>query len=54
MTREFTLNLQQIKLFKIMADTITAQKVRVYRMSTPQHECPWGLKAINLLEEKMK
>lgn len=26
--------------------------VRLYRMSTPDHECPWGLKAVKLLEEK--
>jgi len=32
-----------------MANTISNQKVRVYRMSTPEHECPWGLKALNLL-----
>ncbi len=32
--------------------TTTKEKVRLYRMSTPEHECPWGLKAVNLLEEK--
>jgi glutaredoxin len=26
--------------------------VKVYRMSTPEHECPWGLRAINLLTER--
>lgn len=26
--------------------------VKLYRMSTPDHECPWGLKAVKLLEEK--
>lgn len=26
--------------------------VRLYRMSTPKHECPWGLKAVKLLTEK--
>jgi glutaredoxin len=26
--------------------------VKVYRMSTPDHNCPWGLRAINLLTEK--
>ena len=30
----------------------TKQTVKVYRMSTPEHECPWGLKAVNLLQEK--
>ena len=27
-------------------------KVRLYRMSTSEHECPWGLKAVNLFKEK--
>ncbi|MEM6754041.1 MAG: glutaredoxin [Cyanobacteria bacterium P01_C01_bin.38] len=35
-----------------MKNTTTAQKVQLYRMSTPEHECPWGLKAVNLLKEK--
>lgn len=26
--------------------------VKLYRMSTPEHECPWGLRAVNLLNEK--
>ena len=30
----------------------TNQTVRVYRMSMPEHECPWGLRAVNLLNEK--
>ena len=30
----------------------TTDNVRLYRMSMPEHECPWGLKAINLLQEK--
>ncbi|MEL7241314.1 MAG: glutaredoxin [Cyanobacteria bacterium J06573_2] len=34
-----------------MSITTTA-KVKLYRMSTPEHECPWGLKAVNLLKEK--
>ncbi|AFY54306.1 glutaredoxin-like protein [Rivularia sp. PCC 7116] len=33
-------------------NSTTLEKVRVYRMSTPEHECPWGLKAVNLLNEK--
>ncbi len=28
------------------------ESFKVYRMSTIDHECPWGLKAINLLTEK--
>ena len=27
-------------------------KVKLYRMSTPEHECPWGLRAFNLLNDK--
>ncbi|MEM8503928.1 MAG: glutaredoxin [Cyanobacteria bacterium P01_D01_bin.1] len=30
----------------------TAQTVRLYRMSMPEHECPWGVKAVKLLREK--
>jgi glutaredoxin len=26
--------------------------VKVYRMSMPEHECPWGLRAVNLLERE--
>ncbi|MEO1433551.1 MAG: glutaredoxin [Cyanobacteria bacterium J06633_8] len=33
-------------------NSTTLEKVRVYRMSTPDHECPWGLKTINLLNDK--
>ncbi len=33
-------------------NSTTLEKVKVYRMSTPEHECPWGLKTINLLNEK--
>lgn len=32
--------------------TATKEPVRVYRMSMPEHECPWGIKAINLLNEQ--
>ncbi|AFY55694.1 glutaredoxin-like protein [Rivularia sp. PCC 7116] len=35
-----------------MSNITTAEKVKLYRMSTPEHECPWGLKAVNLLNEK--
>ena len=35
-----------------MNNTTTLEKVRVYRMSTLEHECPWGLKTINLLNDK--
>ena len=35
-----------------MNNTTTLEKVRVYRMSTSDHECPWGLKTINLLNDK--
>lgn len=30
----------------------TDQTVRLYRMSLPEHECPWGLRAVSLLNEK--
>ena len=35
-----------------MTDTTTIEKVRLYRMLTPEHKCPWGVKAVNLLKEK--
>lgn len=33
-------------------DPTTTETVRVYRMSTSDRECPWGIRAINLLTEK--
>ena len=30
----------------------TKEKVKLYRISTSDHECPWGLRAINLLNEQ--
>lgn len=30
----------------------SAQTIRLYRMSMPEHECPWELKAVKLLNEK--
>lgn len=35
-----------------MNTIMSSTAVRVYRMSTPDHDCPWGLRAINLLTEK--
>lgn len=35
-----------------MTSTPTKEKVRLYRMLTTEHECPWGMKAVNLLNEK--
>ena len=32
--------------------TQVLRNVRLYRMSMPEHECPWGLKAIALLQER--
>jgi glutaredoxin len=29
-----------------------ATNATVYRMSTPEHECPWGLRAVKLLQEQ--
>ena len=34
-----------------MTNVLFNTPVKVYRMSTPEHECPWGLRAINLLSE---
>ena len=31
---------------------VAQEPVRVYRMSMPEHDCPWGIKAINLLNEQ--
>lgn len=31
---------------------MNAEAVKLYRMSTGEHECPWGLKALSLLNEK--
>ncbi|GAC1372886.1 MAG: hypothetical protein NVSMB40_08520 [Aquirhabdus sp.] len=28
------------------------EQVKVYRKSNPEHECPWGLRAVKLLNEK--
>lgn len=36
----------------LTAQPTMRETVKVYRMSTPEHECPWGLRAINLLTEK--
>lgn len=30
----------------------TKRPVTLYRMSSQDHECPWGLRAVNLLREK--
>lgn len=32
--------------------TNIAQPVRLYRMVTPDHQCPWGLRAVTLLQQK--
>lgn len=31
---------------------MTIENVKVYRMSTSDHECPWGLRTVNLLTEQ--
>ena len=33
-------------------NSATLEKVRVYRMLTPEHECPWGVKTVKLLKDK--
>gem|GEM_PF-451539 len=35
-----------------LTQTMTPQAIKIYRMSTPDHECPWGQRAIHLLTEK--
>lgn len=30
----------------------TAQTIKIYRMALPDHECPWGKRAIDLLTQK--
>ena len=35
-----------------MSSSTALSNVRVYRMSMPDHECPWGLKAIELLQSQ--
>jgi len=35
-----------------MGSSVKLHNVRLYRMSMPEHECPWGLKANALLKEK--
>ncbi|WP_258316353.1 glutaredoxin [Cylindrospermopsis raciborskii] len=34
-----------------MTNVLFNAPVKVYRMSTPEHQCPWGLRAIKLLTE---
>jgi len=36
----------------LATNPITTDTVKIYRMSTPGHECPWGIRAINLLNEQ--
>lgn len=35
-----------------LASIAVGKRVRLYRMSTPKHECPWGLKAVDLLNKE--
>ena len=35
-----------------MTNIATKETVRLYRMSNSEHECPWGLKAVKLLQSK--
>ena len=34
------------------ADNTVSQPVRLYRMVMPDHECPWGLRAVDLLQQQ--
>jgi glutaredoxin len=27
-------------------------QIKLYRMSTPEHVCPWGLKSVKLLQDR--
>ena len=40
------------RLNQMNSATLKQKKVKVYRMLTPEHECPWGVKTVNLLQEK--
>jgi glutaredoxin len=31
---------------------LSSHQIKLYRMSMPEHECPWGLKAVKLLQER--
>lgn len=31
---------------------LRSRQIKLYRMSTPENECPWGLKAVKLLQER--
>jgi glutaredoxin len=31
---------------------LSSRQIKLYRMSTPENECPWGLKAVKLLQER--
>jgi glutaredoxin len=31
---------------------LSSRQIKLYRMSTSEHECPWGLKAVKLLQER--
>ena len=33
-----------------MSSPKNLHNVRIYRMSTPEHECPWGVKAVELMK----
>lgn len=35
-----------------MTNIATKKTVKLYRMSTSEHECPWGLKAVQLLQSQ--
>ncbi|NJN23019.1 MAG: glutaredoxin [Leptolyngbya sp. RL_3_1] len=35
----------------MIATGLNTETVRLYRMSSPEHECPWGLRAVKLLKD---
>lgn len=41
-----------VVLSAVLERQTVKQPVQLYRMSTSEHECPWGLKAVALLKDK--
>lgn len=39
-------------LTQSVAQTVPIQDIKIYRMAMPDHECPWGQRAIQLLTDK--
>jgi glutaredoxin len=37
---------------KDYVNDLADQDIKLYRMSMPEHECPWGLRAVKLLQDR--